>query len=100
MKPGRQKPLLVLSCGAMEITWRYAWVFFLTLLILDHSWPLPETLAVFTMASLITVLTGHKSWRMYQTLAGILSAQRRMYKNSLISDHSQNPFINLIISFN
>ena len=76
MKPGRQKPLLVLSCGAMEITWRYAWVFFLTLLILDHSWPLPET------------------------LAGILSAQRRMYKNSLISDHSQNPFINLIISFN
>jgi hypothetical protein len=69
MKPGRQKPLLVLSCGAMEITWRYAWVFFLILVILDHSWPLPETLAVFTMASLITVLTGHKSWRMYQTLA-------------------------------
>ena len=69
MKPGRQKPFLVLSCGGMEITWRYAWVFFLTLLILDHSWPLPETLAVFTMASLITVLTGHKSWRMYQTLA-------------------------------
>jgi len=69
MKPGRQKPLLVLSCGGMEITWRYAWVFFLTLVTLDHSWPLPEALAVFTMASLITVLTGHKSWRMYQTLA-------------------------------
>jgi hypothetical protein len=69
MNPGRHKTLLILSCGAMEITWRYAWVFFLTLVILDHSWPLPETLAVFTMASLITVLTGHKSWRMYQTLA-------------------------------
>ena len=69
MKPGRQKTLLVLSCGGMEFTWRYAWVFFLTLLILDHPFPLPETLAVFTMASLITVLTGHKSWRMYQTLA-------------------------------
>ena len=69
MKPGRQKPLLVLSCGGIEITWRYAWVFFLTRLLLDHSWPLPETLAVFTMASLITVLTAHKSWRMYQALA-------------------------------
>jgi len=69
MKPGRQKPILVLSCGAMEITWRYAWVFFLTLLILGRSWPLPQTLAVFTMASLITAFTGHKSWRMYQTLA-------------------------------
>ena len=90
MKPGRQKPFLVLSCGAMEITWRYAWVFFLSLLILDHSWPLPETLAVFTMASLITVLTGHKSWRRYQslalhitgfTIAALLTAYRLYYQH-------------------
>jgi len=68
MTPAKQT-LLVLSCGGMEITWRYAWVLFLTLLILNHPFPLPEALAVFTMASWIAALAGHKSWRMYQTLA-------------------------------
>ncbi len=68
MNPAKQT-LLVLSCGGMEITWRYAWVFFLTLLILNHPFPLPDTLAVFTAASLVTILAGKKSWRMYQSLS-------------------------------
>ncbi len=68
MKPAKQT-LLVLSCGGMEITWRYAWAFFLSLLILNRPFPLPETLAVFTMAILATTLAGKKSWRMYQSLA-------------------------------
>jgi hypothetical protein len=68
MKPAKQT-FLVLSCGGMEITWRYAWAFFLTLLILNRPFPLPETLAVFTAASLATTLAGKKSWRMYQSLA-------------------------------
>jgi hypothetical protein len=68
MNPAKQT-LLVLSCGGMEITWRYAWVFFLTLLILNHPFPLPDTLAVFTAASLVTILAGKRSWRMYQSLA-------------------------------
>jgi hypothetical protein len=53
----------------MEITWRYAWAFFLSLLILNRPFPLPETLAVFTMASLVTTLAGKKNWRIYQSLA-------------------------------
>ncbi len=68
MKPAKQT-LLVLSCGGMEITWRYAWAFFLSLLILNRPFPLPETLAVFTMASLATNLAGKKNWRIYQSLA-------------------------------
>ena len=68
MKPAKQT-LLVLSCGGMEITWRYAWAFFLSLLILNRPFPLPETLAVFTMASLVTTLAGKRAWRMYQSLA-------------------------------
>ena len=68
MNPAKQT-LLVLSCGGMEITWRYAWAFFLSLLILNRPFPLPETLAVFTMASLATILGSKRSWRTYQSLA-------------------------------
>lgn len=68
MKPGKQI-LLVLSCGGMEITWRFAWVFFLILLILNRPFPLAESLAVFAMASLVTILSGYKNWRLYQSLS-------------------------------
>ena len=68
MKPGKQI-LLVLSCGGMEITWRYAWAFFVTLLILNRLWPLPETLAVFTLGSVVTILSSHRCQRVYQSLA-------------------------------
>ncbi len=88
MKPARQT-LLVLSCGGMEITWRYAWAFFLSLLILNRPFPLPETLAVFTMASLATTLAGTRAWRMYQslslhifgfTIAALLTTYRLYYQ--------------------
>ena len=74
----------------MEITWRYAWAFFLTLLILNRPFPLPESLAVFTMASLVTLLAGHKNWRLYQslslhiagfTIAWLLSTYRFFYRH-------------------
>jgi hypothetical protein len=67
MKPGKQI-LVVLSCGGMEITWRYAWALFLTLGILNRPFPLSESLAVFAMASLVTILSGYKNWRLYQSL--------------------------------
>ncbi len=68
MKPGRQT-LLVLCCGGMEITWRYAWAFFFTLLIFNHPMPLPEALAVFIAASAASLLTGERCWRRYQSIA-------------------------------
>jgi len=61
--------LLVLSCGGMEITWRYAWAFFLTLSILNRPFPLLESVAAFTMASLIAAVTGYRNWRVYQSLS-------------------------------
>ena len=68
MKAGKQI-LLVLSCGGMEIAWRYAWVFFFTLLILNRPFPMAESFAVFVMASLVSILFGYKNWRLYQTLS-------------------------------
>jgi len=67
MKPAKQI-LVVLSCGGMEITWRYAWVLFLTLGILSRPFPLLESLAVFVLAALVTIITGYKTWRIYQSL--------------------------------
>jgi len=96
VKPGK-KALLILSCGGMEITWRYAWAFFLTLLILNRSFPLPETLVVFGMASLVTLAAGYKNWRLYQslslhiagfTIAWLLSAHRFFYRHMPLSSTS------------
>ncbi len=97
MKSGRQKILLVLSCGGMEFTWRYAWAFFISLSILNRPFPLPDTLAVFTMASLVTLAAGYKNWRLYQslslhiagfTIAWLLSTHRFFYRHMPLSNIS------------
>jgi len=67
MKPGKQI-LLILSCCGMEITWRYAWALFFTLLIINRPFPMPECLAVFAMASLVSILPRYKNWHLYQSL--------------------------------
>jgi hypothetical protein len=53
----------------MEFTWRYAWAFFLTLLLLNRHLPLAETLALFILASAVTVLSRHRYRRVYQSLS-------------------------------
>jgi hypothetical protein len=53
----------------MEFTWRYAWSFFLTLLLLNRPLPLPETLALFILASAVTILSRHRYRRVYQSLS-------------------------------
>lgn len=69
MNPGRHKTLLMLFCGGMEFTWRYAWTFFLTLSILNRLLPLPETLALFIIASAVTSISSHQCQRVYQSLS-------------------------------
>ena len=90
MNPGRHKTLLILSCGGMEFTWRYAWTFFLTLLLLNRPLPLPETLALFILASVVTILSRHRYRRVYQslplhffgfTIAWILTIHRFYYQH-------------------
>ncbi len=68
MNPVRRKSLLELSCGGMEFTWRYAWVYFLALILLKRSFPLLESLAVFALASVIAILNNHRIQRVYQAL--------------------------------
>ncbi len=68
MNPCRQKALLKFCCGGMEFIWRYAWVFFLTLIILKRPLPLLESLAVFAAASAIAILSCHRFQRAYQAI--------------------------------
>jgi hypothetical protein len=74
----------------MEFTWRYAWAFFLTLAILNRPLPLPETLALFILASVVTILSRHRYRRVYQslslhffgfTIAWILTIHRFYYQH-------------------
>ena len=85
---GNKQILLILSCGGMAFTWRYAWALFLCLVILTRPFPLPEAAAVFAMAAAITTARGPKNRRVYQaaafhiigfTLAWLLTTYRLFY---------------------
>ena len=60
---------LIVSCGGMEFTWRLAWVYFLTLVILNRPFSLVVALAVFSMATLITIAGSQGYRRFYQSSA-------------------------------
>ena len=67
MRSGK-KALLVLARAGMEISWRYAWVGFLMLLICRRIFPLAETAGAFVMAILLNRLFATHNWRLYQNL--------------------------------
>ena len=63
-----KKALLVIARAGMEISWRYAWVGFLMLLICHQIFPLAETAGAFVMAILLNRLFANHHWRLYQSL--------------------------------
>lgn len=67
MTPGK-KTLLVLARAGMEMSWRYAWVGFLLLLICQRIFPLAETAGVFVTAIVLNRLSATNNWRLYQGL--------------------------------
>ena len=85
---GNKQILLILSCGGMEFTWRYAWALFLSLIILNRPFPLPEAVAVFSLAAVITTAGVPNDRRLYQvpalhiigfTMAWLLTTYRFFY---------------------
>jgi hypothetical protein len=63
-----KKALLVLARAGMEMSWRYAWVGFLMLLICHRVFPLAEAAGAFVMAILLNRLSANHNWRLYQNL--------------------------------
>jgi len=65
----RHDTLSVLARGGMELSWRYAWSLFLTLLMTGRPFPIPSALCAFTTAAVLTHLTHIKRLRMVQLIA-------------------------------
>ncbi len=63
-----KKTLLFLARAGMEISWRYAWVGFLMLLICHQIFPLGEAAGAFVMAIILNRLSVNHNWRLYQSL--------------------------------
>lgn len=49
--------------GGTELSWLYAWATFLTTAILHHPFPFPEAIGTFALASVLTLLSKGKGWR-------------------------------------
>ena len=60
--------ILTIARGGMEISWRYAWVLFLTQLAIRRHFPLPAAVCAFLMAAVLTQLSAGRNWRVYQRL--------------------------------
>jgi Domain of unknown function (DUF4129) len=67
MTPGK-KALLVVARAGMEISWRYAWVGFLMLLVSHQVFPFAETAGAFFGAIIVNRLATKHNWRLYQGL--------------------------------
>jgi len=65
---GSKDSLLLTVHGAMEFTWRYAWVGFITFVVVRRSFPLLEALGIFALASVVTLLSRGKGWRILYIL--------------------------------
>jgi len=54
--------------AGMEISWIYAWVTFIIHPIIKRPCPLPEAVAIFVLASVVTAFTRGRGWRIIQIL--------------------------------
>ena len=67
MKRGKGALLFLVIVG-MELSWRYAWGNFLTTSILSQIFPFPEAIGTFALASVLTLLSKGKGWRVVYIL--------------------------------
>jgi len=55
--------LLTLALAGMEVSWRYAWALFLTLLTMHHPFPLPAAVGACALGALFTHIAAGKNQR-------------------------------------
>ena len=61
----RGSVLLVVSRGAMELSWRYAWAFFLTFLSTGLRFPLFLAACMLAVSAALNQTTAKRGWQMY-----------------------------------
>ena len=59
---------LFLVSGATELIWLYGWATFVTASILHRPFPLMEAISAFSLATVLTLLSKGKGWRIVQIL--------------------------------
>jgi len=69
MNTRRDRLLLLLLSGCMELCWIYAWVAFLTGAFFNKPFPLPEVMIPFFLAAALTVVSKGRGWRVLTLLA-------------------------------
>ena len=80
----KRRGLLFFACGGMELSWLYAWTNFITTPILHQSFPLPEAIGTFSLATVLTLLVRGRGWRVVwifglQVFGFLLAASRMVH---------------------
>ncbi|MEN8245379.1 MAG: DUF4129 domain-containing protein [Thermodesulfobacteriota bacterium] len=65
---GQGGALLVISQGAMDLCWRYAWAFFLTFLSIGFQFPLYTAAGILAISAVLNRTAAKKGWLMYQVV--------------------------------
>ena len=69
MRPWKRSNRLLFFTGAgVEITWLYAWASFLLVNCFQRRFPLPQTIAAFLSAAVLTLYPRGRGWRMIQII--------------------------------
>ena len=68
MNTRRDRPLLLLLSGCMELCWIYAWAAFLTGTFFNKPFPLPEVMIPFFLAAALTIVSKGRGWRILTLL--------------------------------
>jgi hypothetical protein len=91
----KNKPLLLLASGGMELSWRYAWATFLTSSILHHPFPFPEAVITFALAAVLTSVHHERGWRVILVvciqMAGFIPSAWRII--DIFNSWSGGPFL-------
>lgn len=65
--------LIILARSGMELSWRYAWALFVSLLAVQLAFPLPAAVCAMVFGAVITHISVSGNWRNYQKI-GLQSA--------------------------
>jgi len=60
--------LIILARSGMELSWRYAWALFISLLAVQLTFPLPAAVCAMALGAIITHLSVTGNWRNYQKI--------------------------------
>jgi hypothetical protein len=91
----KKESLLFLTAAGAEITWLYAWATFIVYSTMHRPFPLPEAIATFILAALLTIVMRGRGLRIImflalQVIGFLLSASRFIH----VLFYNSEPFFN------